>query len=163
MLLQPAHPDVDNPTPICMLNYAERLSVWAARVWIECLRDDCRACPRLENMFRHARLSDHAGPFYEFFTVVARGARRNLDFRCPGCKHIGADERLLLTLLSAQQWGIAASADGVLTDWLHPAAVRRATYPARLFAHGLAEAGLVLDCRVSFPGIARHAETAATH
>ncbi len=136
-----------NRCAICALPYAERFTVWAARVWIECFRDNCQTCPRLENMFRHAQLSDHAGPFYEFFTVVAHGARRELDFHSPGCKNIGEDEQLLLKLFSAQQWGSTVTAETVLTDWLAPTAARRAVYPARLFAHGLAEAGLVLECR----------------
>lgn len=164
MLQQRARADIDldalDPMPICGLTYPERFSVWAARVWIECFRDDCPTCPRLENMFGHARLSDHAGPFHEFFTLVAHGARRKLDFRCPGCKHVGADERLLLVILSAQQWGSPATADRILTDWLHPAAARRATYPARLFAHGLADAGLILNCRLEIPP---HAETDVLH
>lgn len=163
MLQQIIRTDFDDPTPICTLNYPERFTVWAARVWIECFRDDCQTCPRLENMFRHAHLSDHAGPFYEFFTLVAHGARRKLDFRCPGCKNVGTDEHLLLTLLSAQQWGSPATATSVLTDWLHPAAARRAIYPARLFAHGLSEAGLILDCRTDPLGTAHAAETAVMH
>lgn len=163
MLQQIARPDVDDPMPICSLNYPERFSVWAARVWIECFRDDCPTCPRLENMFRHARLSDHAGPFYEFFTIVAHGARRKLDFRCPGCKYVGADERLFLTLLSAQQWGNPTTANSILTDWLHPTAARRAIYPARLFAHGLAEAGMILDGQANPLGMIHHAETAVIH
>lgn len=164
MLQQRARAGIDldalDPMPICGLTYPERFSVWAARVWIECFRDGCPTCPRLENMFGHARLSDHAGPFHEFFTLVAHGARRKLDFHCPGCKHVGADESLLLALLSAQQWGSPATADRILTDWLHPAAARRATYPARLFAHGLADAGLILNCRLE---IAPRAETDVLH
>ena len=152
-----------NGCAICSLPYAERFTVWAARVWIECFRDDCQTCPRLENMFKHAKLFDHAGSFYEFFTLVAHGARRELDFHSPGCKNIGEDEQLLLKLFSAQQWGSPETAETVLDDWLVPAAARRAAYPARLFAHGLAEAGLVLECRNHPLAMTRGATAAFMH
>jgi hypothetical protein len=114
-------------------------------------------------MFRHARLSEHLGPFYSFFTLVAHGAQRKLDFRCPGCKNVGEDERLFLTVLAAQQWGSPATADSILTDWMYRSAARRAAYPSRMFAHGLAKAGLILDCQPNPLGVSIDTEKHAMH
>lgn len=163
MIQQADHTPLEAPSAICALPYPERFTVWASRVWIECFRANNPTCPRLENMFRHARLSEHLGPFYAFFTLVAHGAQRKLDFRCPGCKNVGEDERLFLAILAAQQWGSPATADSILADWLHRTAARRAAYPARMFAHGLAEAGLILDCRLNPLGIPTSIEKHAMH
>ena len=150
-------------SPICQLPYAERFAVWASRVWIETMRSEEAHCQRLENMFHHAKLSEALGPFYSFFTLVTHGAQRTLDFRCPCCKWLGEDEQLFLALVAAYQWGMPATAESVLRDWLHASAARRAAYPARMFAYGLAENAMVLKCRVASASIADISEVETWH
>jgi hypothetical protein len=98
----------------------------------------------LDSLFRHANLEDCIGPFYSLFTLLAHGARRKLTIQCPCCRQLGDDERLLLVLMTAHQQGEAHLAESILKDWLHPAAVRQAAYPARLVAQGFAENGFTL-------------------
>jgi hypothetical protein len=92
----------------------------------------------------YLHLQDCIGPFYSLFTFLANEAARDLDFRCPACKVLGEDERLLLTLFAAYQQGAQRVAEFVLEDWLPEAMVDRAAYPARLVANALAENGLLL-------------------
>lgn len=140
-----AHQCCGSETPVFALPDAERFVVWAIRVWIDA---HCRGqipCPRLQDMFTHMRLQDCIGPFYALLSLIAGEAARELDFRCPGCRKLGADERAALTLFAAIQQGATPVAAIILEDWLPPAVAERAAYPARLVANGLADSGLLLQ------------------
>ena len=138
------HPDQTEAwdPPVHDLPFAERLAIWAARVWVEAHCAGKTSCMRLDSLFQHAKLEDCIGPFYSLFMLLAHGARRKLNIQCPCCRKLSDDERLLLVLITAHQQGQPEKADSVLRDWLQPAAVRQAAYPAQLVAHGFAEAGL---------------------
>lgn len=125
------------------LPFAERLAIWAARVWVQAHCAGKTSCIRLDSLFQHAKLEDCIGPFYSLFMLMAHGARRKLNIQCPCCRKLSNDERLLLVLITAHQQGNPEVAEGVLKDWLQPAAVRQAAYPAQLVAHGFLEAGLI--------------------
>ena len=97
-------------------------------------------------MFAHLRLQDCLGPFYALFSLVVSEASRDLDFRCPACRKLGADEQAALTLFAVLQQGATLVAEIILEDWLPSAVAERAAYPARLVANGLADRGLLLQC-----------------
>lgn len=131
--------------PVSTLPAAERFIVWAARVWIAAHCNDQMPCQRLQNMFQHLQLQDCLGPFYALLSLLVTECSRDLDFRCPGCRSLGEDERKMVTLFAALQQGSTQVAEVVLENWMPAHASQRAAYPARLVAHGMAENGHVLN------------------
>lgn len=129
--------------PIAELRTAEMFGVCAARLWVASYCGAPGQVPDWRVGFVAARVQDSpTAAFDVLFGIIAAGARRKLDIRCPSCRALGADEAALLQAISLLQGDRLADARLILADWLPPAAARGALVPAKAFADGLAEAGL---------------------
>lgn len=148
------------------LRLAERFVVWALREW-RLRRSGGEARPEtLRRGFHHADIGDGLTPFCDFMEALVAGTRRPLDVRCMNCPYISPDEDGVLDAVAAAQRDRDEIAQARLMDPLPRAAARIAVSHLALFAHKMAEAGLVLPrgpslatdhisiCRSTSPGIA---------
>lgn len=148
------------------LRCAERFVVWALREWRLGWGDGQSRPPRLQCGFHHAELGDGLTPFCDFMAALVAGTRRPLDVRCMNCPYVSPDEEFALDAVAAAQRDRDEVACGLLMDLLPKAAARIATVHLAVFAHKMAERGLVLprgpslagdhvsSCRSINPGIA---------
>lgn len=145
-------------TSVTDLGTAELFALATARLWVaRCLNPD-RPTPDWDGGFGAAGLEPcAAGAFDSLFRAIAAGARRDMEFHCPSCPCLAADERQYLHMLALFQQGFSLEAAAILEDWLSPAAFRAALEPAGRFAAALAWAGLGLPLRA--PGTDDHAKS----
>lgn len=145
---------------------AERFVVWALREWRQRWGDGENRRQSLQCGFRHAELGDGLTPFCDFMEALVAATRRPLDVRCMGCPYVSPDEEIALDAVAAAQRDRDEVACGLLMEVLPKAAARVAGVHLAVFAHKMAESGLVLprgpslagdhvsSCRSTNPGIA---------
>jgi hypothetical protein len=127
------------------LEAPERLIVNAVRLWLQAPTN----WPLVAEDFRLA-FGDNESLFAlnglkGLLQVLAAHARRTLYFHRPCCSRISADERALLTLVSALQHGRQDHTHAVLR-WLVPEPQQTEAYKhAFWLAGGMAECGLLLQ------------------
>ena len=134
--------------PLQRLGTAELFVVSSLRLWVLPHRDPTGIHPDWRRGFVAAGIEETGAPdFDRLFTTIATAARRSLDVRCLRCARLGADEGLLLQLLSLLQRDRVAAASPIIADWLLLAAARMALPPARGYAAALQEGGLTIPLR----------------
>ena len=138
------------------LTCSEQFVLWTARSWIAAFKRQQPVYPHLRQGFEVAGIPDGLFALDELMGLLASAARRQLDFRCVKCRHVGADEALLLRCLAACQSSRAAEIDQVLMDWLPPAAARMALRPAMLLAMQLDSIGMRVPMPDLMPPVPRH-------
>jgi hypothetical protein len=133
---------------VSSLKTAELFALATARLWVaRCLNPD-RPTPDWDGGFAVAGLEPGcAASFDALFRAIAAGARRDMEFHCPSCPRLAADEAQYLHMLALFQQGRTLEAGTILEDWLTPSALRMALSPAFRFALALTWAGLNLPLR----------------
>jgi len=131
------------------LRTPELFALAAGRLWVsEFLRQGDEAAvkrPCWRAGFAAADLDDRAlTAFDQLFQAFAAGATRQIEFHCPNCPRLSADERRYLEALALLQRDRHPPAEAILGDWLAPAARRIALNAAQVVALSMAEAGLIL-------------------
>ncbi|NKC32112.1 hypothetical protein [Falsiroseomonas selenitidurans] len=139
----PFHQPAEGEVPMQSLARAERLVVVAMRAWAAPHRAPGQPHPDWRGVLAAAGLAPVGLIGFDLLmSVLARGARRNLDVRCCHCPGVGADEAALVDLLAALQRNDELGALGVLGDWLPGEAIGPALRGARRFAGQLLAIGL---------------------
>lgn len=148
------------------LRCAERFVVWALREWRLRWGDGETRPYALRCGFHHAEIGDGVTPFCDFMEALVAGTHRPLDVRCMNCPYVSPDEEIVLDAAAAAQRDREEVACALLMDALPRDAARIAGAHLAVFAHKMAESGLVLPrgpslandrvsmCRSTNPGIA---------
>ena len=143
-------------TPIAELRTAELFGVSTLRLWVAGYVAGPKAMdpetgapvPGWRDGFAAAGLDESIPAAFDvLFRIVAAGARRKLDIRCPTCRALGEDEGAWLQTISLIQGGCLPEAKAILDDWLQPTSSRMAMVPAKAFALAMADAGLRIPRR----------------
>ena len=152
---------LDHPPALTVaaLKTAELFALATARLWVARCLNPARAMPDWDGGFDVARLEPGtAGAFDALFRAIAAGARRDMEFHCPSCPCLAADELQYLRMLALFQQGRSLEATAILEDWLAPSALRAALAPACRFATALTWAGLALPLRDHGGGVPKPAD-----
>jgi hypothetical protein len=147
------------------LSFPGQLLVWAARQWIRIRDPNERSALRLAEAFERVGAPRALAHLDAALGLLATRARRGLDFRGPGDLELGEDEHRLVRVLETRQplmssghdCDCARRADGIVRDWVAPAACGALQRHLDGLAAEFAAAGLRLTCakatsRVPAPG-----------
>jgi len=137
-------------TPLGTLTTPELVLVTTLRLWVTA------ACgPADQNMGIHwyeglatAGVSEKGSmAFHELMEAMVLAAHEPLDFRPMHCRLLGRDEGRVLRIIGLLQHNRKNAAASTLSDWIPPAACRRAGTHAILLAEELLLASLTLPLR----------------
>lgn len=138
----------DSPRETAALSLEEQLVLWAMRVWVSHFKRDqppCAAFSRAFAIVGAAEAADHLGAL---MSVIASGAIRSIEIRCPACPALADDEALLLGAVAKAQRGVLSAVFPPLQDLVIYSAARAATSPLVEFGRALLAAGHVLPQRI---------------
>ena len=133
------------------LTETERLLLWAMRTWVRGFMNDIPVteCFRNRLDFRYAPgiLDEIDG----LMSLYGSAARHRLDFRCPACKSLSADEYGFLLMTSAAQNGLEDLVHAIAEEGLKPPAHKYGALQAERLARAFRLAGLELPLRTHGP------------
>lgn len=136
---------LDRQSNVHGLRQAEKLMVWAMRVWVVGARERISVDEILRGSFSKAGAPHALAVLDNLMAVIAGGAARKIDISCVCHEHVSADERCLLDVIALYQAGDTLETPLMLRSFLTSAAAEHtATLVARL-AGELSRAGLLLQ------------------
>ena len=136
---------LDRQSDLHGLRRAEKLMVWAMRVWVVGARERISVDEVLRGSFSRAGASQALPVLDNLMAVIAGGAARTIDISCVCHEQVSADEQCLLDVIALYQAGDTLETPLMLRSFLTAAAAEHtATLIGRL-AGELSRAGLRLQ------------------
>ena len=140
----PLHAPEETENEVAALEPASWLVLWGLRHWALCHRQEQSAWPMLNDLFGRNQVGAAAYSLNGLMQITALTTKRSLEVRCPACRKLSDDERLMLRAVCVAQKGNIEAARGILRDWLPETAVRMASHMVFGLADILADAGYEL-------------------
>ena len=137
------------------LERAEKLIVWAMRVWVVGARERIGVDEVLRGSFARAGVPQGLAVLDNMMAVIAAGAARTIDISCVCDDRVSADERRILDVIALFQSGDTLETPLLLRSFLTPSAAASASQLIERLARILADGSLRV--RTGPPRVRRHA------
>ena len=132
-------------TNVDQCNTAERLTIWAIRLWSAGQRKNANIFSHIVEGFRQHGTVQGATNIILLLDTIVAGLNRNIEINCGCYVYIGDDERKILEVLKICQNQSHADISSKLSDFLNPAAIQLSTPLFHDLANALMSASLFLS------------------
>ncbi len=136
--------DGDEPVRVQNLQRAEKLIVWAMRVWVVGARERIAVDEVLRGSFARCGVPAALPVLDNMMAVIAGGAARTIDISCVCHDRISVDERCIMDVIALYQAGDTLETPLMLRSFLTPGAADATAGLIDRLARILSEAGLRL-------------------
>jgi hypothetical protein len=136
------------------LPFGGQLALWGVRLWVREMTDGTQDHATLRNGFELAGVPAAHTALDGLMTVIATTATGPIDIRCPDCRELSEDERLLMDVLAEQQAAEHSARHTLFAYRLPPAARRIGMDWAARLAAILGKAGLMIGLNNQLSGAA---------
>lgn len=129
------------------LSLPEQLLVWGMRAWVAHFKQGRPPCAGYARAFALAGTASAAVHLDQLLSLLAAGAVRGIDVRCPPCPSLSPDEALLLDAVARLQHEPVPALPESLCALMTATAARAATAPLIRLSVALLAAGHHLPLR----------------